>query len=240
MVYDLWMWMWAAAAVVGIGVWGLMAYVSVRYRRRSDDEVPVQTRYHLPLEVFYTIVPVVMVVAIFYWTVKYQDAILDDPPPDETVEVVGFQWQWAFNYENPEDPDTFVVDGGAGGGVIPTLWLPVDETVRIDLRSPDVIHGFWVPAFLFKMDIIPGKDNNFTFVPNEEGLYAGKCTELCGTYHSRMLFNVNVVSRAEYDAHLQDLADQGRVTTSTFAEFSETSAGTEGIVGTGNPEEGEQ
>ena len=238
MTYDLWMWMWAAAAVVGFGVWGLMAYVAIRYRRRSDDEVPVQTRYHLPLEVFYTIVPIVMVVAIFYWTVKYQDEILSDPPPDETIEVVGQQWSWTFNYPNPDGSETFVYEGGTGS-IIPTLWLPVDETVKIDLRSPDVIHGFWVPAFLFKMDIIPGKnDNNFTFVPNEEGFYAGKCTELCGTYHSRMLFNVRVASRADYDAHLQDLADQGNINRFGFLKYSETSAGTEGSTGTSNPEEG--
>jgi cytochrome c oxidase subunit 2 len=88
---------------------------------------------------------------------------------------------------------------------LPTLVLPVDETVTVELSSPDVIHSFWVPAFLFKMDVVPGRDNSFSFTPTREGEFAGKCTELCGTYHSRMLFNVEVVDRATYDDHLRDL-----------------------------------
>ena len=80
--------------------------------------------------------------------------------------------------------------------------LPVDETIQFNLHSPDVIHSFWVPGFLFKMDVIPGRDNHFELTPTASGTFAGKCAELCGVYHSRMLFNVKVVSEDEYDSYL--------------------------------------
>jgi cytochrome c oxidase subunit 2 len=94
---------------------------------------------------------------------------------------------------------------------IPTLYLPVGESVRFELSSPDVIHSFWVPAFSYKLDVVPGRDNAFTMTPEREGTYAGKCAELCGTYHSRMLFNVEVVTAEEYADRLAELEEQGNV-----------------------------
>jgi cytochrome c oxidase subunit 2 len=91
------------------------------------------------------------------------------------------------------------------------MYLPKDETVRFELTSPDVIHSFWVPAFYHKMDVIPGRVNKFELTPNKLGTFAGKCTELCGADHSRMLFDVKVVSRAEYEAHIQSLRDAGQI-----------------------------
>ena len=91
-----------------------------------------------------------------------------------------------------------------------TLWLPVGREVRFTLTSPDVIHSFWVPAFLFKMDVIPGRENQFELTPNKVGTYAGKCAELCGVDHSRMLFTVKVVPKADYDAHIADLKANGQ------------------------------
>ena len=136
----------------------------IRFRRRTDDEVPVQTRYNLPLEIFYTIVPVMMVIVFFYWTVDGpgRGALRDEPTPTTTVEVVGQQWSWTFNYgvggadaarrrptSRPATTATTTTSTRpAPPADIPTLWLPVDETVQFDLHSPDVIHEFWVPAFL--------------------------------------------------------------------------------------------
>ena len=94
---------------------------------------------------------------------------------------------------------------------MPTLYLPVDETTRFELRTPDVIHDFGVPGFLMKMDVMPGQQNHFQVTPQTEGSYQGKCYELCGVYHSRMLFNVEIVPRADYEAHLQELADEGNI-----------------------------
>ena len=224
--YELWKWAWVAAMVTGVIVWGLIFYAVVKFRRRSDDEVPRQTRYNLPLEVFYTIAPVLMCVVFFFHTVRVQDEVIKiEPEPDLTVEVMGQQWSWTFNYgvgeqdptatagedENGEPDfayDDYVYFSGTGR-VIPTLYLPVDQTVQFNLHSPDVIHDFGVPSFLVKMDVIPGRVNKLQVTPTVEGTYAGKCYELCGVSHSRMLFNVEVVSQAEYDAYLAELAEAG-------------------------------
>ena len=94
-VFDLWRWGWVAALATGVVVWGLILYACFAFRRRSDDEIPVQTRYNLPLEIFYTIAPVIMVVVFFFHTVNAQNSILEEvPDPDHVIDVVGQQWQW--------------------------------------------------------------------------------------------------------------------------------------------------
>jgi cytochrome c oxidase subunit 2 len=221
--YELWKWAWVAAMVTGLIVWGLIFYAIWRFRRRSEDEVPVQTRYNLPLEIFYTIAPVLMVIVFFFHTVKTQDAILDDNVKiDNTVEVTGQQWTWTFNYgvgqmdaEANKDAadlnfpyDKYVYDAGTASH-IPTLVVPVDETTRFNLHSPDVIHDFGVDHFLMKMDVVPGRVNHYNVTPTEIGTYRGACYELCGLYHSRMLFNVKVVSQADYQSYLENLKAKG-------------------------------
>jgi cytochrome c oxidase subunit 2 len=225
-ILSLWQGAWIAALITGAVVWGLIFYVVIRYRRRSDDEIPVQTRYNLPLEIFYTIAPVIMVIVFFSHTVGTQNAVLkDDPddPPENIIEVTGQQWSWTFNYgvgemdesadENRFDDEfpyeSYVHEGGTGS-YIPELWLPVGETTRFNLRSPDVVHNFGVPEFLMRMDVIPGRVNHYVITPTREGTWTGRCYELCGVYHARMLFEVHVVSREEYDQHVQDLEDAGQ------------------------------
>jgi cytochrome c oxidase subunit 2 len=222
-ILHLWQGAWIAALATGVVVWGLIFFVVIRYRRRSDDEIPVQTRYNLPLEIFYTIAPVVMVIVFFAHTVKTQNLVLaDDTPPDNIIEVTGQQWSWTFNYgigdpDNAADDDrtddrfaydSYVHDGGTGS-YIPQLYLPVGETTRFNLHSSDVIHDFGVPGFLMRMDVVPGRVNHYVITPTRTGVFAGKCYELCGVYHSRMLFEVHVVSPEDYQAHLQQLADEG-------------------------------
>jgi cytochrome c oxidase subunit 2 len=215
LIQDLWEGAWLAAILVGILVWGLIIYAAVRFRRRASDEVPVQTRYNLPIEILYTVAPVIMVLVLFFFTVQTQNKVLasatESGPTDHTIEVVGQQWSWSFNYvdEDAIGGDTVYTVGTTAQD--PTLWLPVGETVRVNLNSPDVIHSFWVPAFLMKMDVIPGRHNGFEFTPTREGTFVGRCAELCGVYHSRMLFNVKVVSPQEYDDHLRDLQQRGNV-----------------------------
>jgi cytochrome c oxidase subunit II len=215
---HLWQGAWIAALAVGVVTWGLILYAVIRFRRRSDDEVPVQTRYNLPIEIFYTIAPIMMVIVFFYFTVQEQDRVLKDvKDPDNVITVVGQQWSWAFNYNYDANAKGF--QGEAVGSPVvheigtpadpPTLWLVKDETVEVHLYSADVIHSFWVPSFLFKMDVFPGRDNHYTFTPNRLGTYEGRCAELCGVYHSRMLFKVKVVDRAAYDAHLRALSESG-------------------------------
>ena len=241
-VHDLWMWSWLAAMVTGVIVWGLIAYVSVRYRRRSETEIPVQTRYNLPIEIFYTIAPIMMVIVFFYFTLDTQKKVLhDDPNPDQTITVVGQQWSWTFNYNLGYDEGTKSYESTGGevvheGGTAadrPTLWLVKDQSVEINLTSPDVIHSFWVPAFLFKMDIVPGRHNNFAVTPTRLGTFEGRCAELCGVYHSRMLFDVKVVEQAEYDAHLQELAAQGNTGPALGAAETTITPGLESDEATG-------
>jgi cytochrome c oxidase subunit 2 len=215
-IHSLWMGAWLAAIIVGVVVWGLIGYSCVKYRRRRDDEIPVQTRYNLPMEILYTVAPVIIVLVFFYFTVVTQNDTLaaasEGGKADHTVTVVGQQWSWTFNYDKDPalDGETTVYEAGTPADR-PTLVLPVDKTVNIQLRSPDVIHSFWVPAFLFKMDVVPGRDNDFTFTPTRKGDYVGRCAELCGTYHSRMLFNVKIVGEDEYATYLQGLQKAGNI-----------------------------
>ena len=243
-ILALWQGSWAAALATGCLVWGLIIWSVIFHRRsRTKVEVPPQTRYNMPLEALYTIVPILVVAVLFYFTARDESKILDtSKKPQHVINVVGFQWSWGFNYvENVDgngatpvgippnlreipankldfppgaegvydvgtpaskDPDT-----GLPG---PTLWLPEGQSVRFVLTSRDVIHSFWIIPFLMKMDVIPGHTNVFQVTPNKIGNFKGKCAELCGQDHSRMLFNVKVVTPAQYQQHLKDLAKAGQ------------------------------
>ena len=216
--FLLWRWAWIAALATGAVVWGLIFWACWKFYRRSDDEIPIQTRYNLPLEIFYTIAPIIMVVVFFVHTERTQSELTKDVAnPDVTIYVVGQQWTWTFNYMPGGDistADNQVLYTVGEAGTPPTLVLPVDKTVEFKLHSPDVIHDFGVPGFLEKMDVIPGPkedDNHFQVEPTVVGDYRGKCYELCGVYHSRMLFNVKIVSDSEFQAYLQQLQTQGNV-----------------------------
>ncbi|MEC4574831.1 aa3-type cytochrome oxidase subunit II [Streptomyces virginiae] len=246
-ILSLWQGSWAAALVTGILVWGLIIWSVIFHRRsRTKIEVPAQTRYNMPIEALYTVVPLIIVSVLFYFTARDESKLLAlTPKPPHTINVIGFQWSWGFNYiENvdgdaatpkagavPKElasiPDRFTKDFPAGaegvyekgvpgdrnpqtGNPGPTLVLPKGEKVRFILSSNDVIHSFWVVPFLFKQDVIPGHTNVFEVVPSQEGTFMGKCAELCGVDHSRMLFNVKVVSPEAYKTYLKELAEKGQ------------------------------
>jgi cytochrome c oxidase subunit 2 len=201
-ILSLWQGSWIAAFAVGILTWGLILWPVIAHRRTRDATgLPPQTRYNLPIEVLYTVVPFIMIAVFFYFTARDEERILvTSANPDHTITVTGIQWSWQFTYES---------DGGAmttgTPGKPPTLVLPEGESVRFKLVSDDVIHSFWVPAFLFKMDVIPGQDNEFEITPTKQGTFKGKCAELCGQDHARMLFNVDVVSPSAYQAEVAEL-----------------------------------
>jgi cytochrome c oxidase subunit II len=210
-ILSLWQGSWAAALAVGAVVWGLIVWSAIFHRKRGEG-LPRQTRYNVPIEALYTIVPFIMIMVLFYFTARDESKIIAlSDEPDHEINVVGRQWSWTFNY--------LEADTGVAGspGKPPTLVLPQGETVRFTLTSPDVIHSFWVPAFLFKMDVIPGRTNEFEITPDKQGTYMGKCAELCGVDHSRMLFNVKVVSPEEYDRYLSELEAEGRTVTADDA-----------------------
>ena len=215
-VASYWTNLWIVALLVGGLTWGLILWSVFAYRRRSEDYVPTQFRYHVPIEILYTVVPILMVGAIFGTTVGVQNNMLAlEEEPDVVVNVAGKKWSWDFNYVNEdvyiEGIQAADLHKGEPGvpETLPTLVLPVDSRVEFVLTSRDVIHSFWVPQFLQKLDMVPGRVNIFQVTTTEEGTFQGKCAELCGAYHAQMLFQVEVVSQEEYDAHIQALRDAG-------------------------------
>lgn len=220
-ISGLWVTSWIVLLIVGIIVWGLTLWAVIVYRRRKGQTgLPVQLRYNMPIEIFYTVVPLILVLGFFAFTARDQNAI-EKPyaDPDVKIQVYAKQWAWDFNYvsDNVYDPgiqvqpdDNSATPGSVQEGEVPTLYLPENKKITIQLDSRDVIHSFWVPAMLYKKDVIPGKTNYMYFETTDRtGTFVGKCAELCGEYHSAMLFNVKIVSQSEYDSHIQSLRDQG-------------------------------
>ncbi len=207
LITSLWQGAWSAAWATGALVWGLIIAAVVLFRRRKNETgLPPQVRYNVPIEVLYTAVPIVVVCTFFFFTARDQSALLSvEEKPDHVVEVVGKRWSWDFNYVNDE-----VFETGTPG-VPPTLVIPRGESVRFTLQSRDVIHNFWAVPFLFKLDVFPGRVNEFQVTPKTTGEFAGKCAELCGVDHARMLFNVRVVEPDEYQQYLRELRDRGQV-----------------------------
>ncbi|HEY0620373.1 MAG TPA: cytochrome c oxidase subunit II [Kribbella sp.] len=205
---ELWTGSVIAALVIGILVWALILYSVVAHRKRSD-ELPKQTAYNLPLEIVYTILPFLIIAALFFFTVVVQNRVMErSDEPDETIAVNAFKWNWQFVYPETTDEGTGEPVNTIGTSTeIPILVLPTDRTIRFEVASADVIHSFWVPEFLFKLDVIPGnengRDNVFEVTVQEEGSYVGRCAELCGTYHAYMNFEVRAVSGEDYDAYLE-------------------------------------
>jgi len=209
-IHSLWIGSWIAAGVVGVIMWSLMLFVVFRYRRRGNS-LPKQNRYNLPMEVFYTAAPFIIVGVLFFHTVVTQNKVLAATEPAHTVDVVAQKWSWTFNYREADNPaiGTDVYEVGTINAT-PDLYLPVNRPIHFNLASVDVIHSFWIPSFYYKLDVIPGKLNSFDATPTRTGVFRGKCTELCGTYHSAMLFNVHIVSQEEYNAYLKTLAAKGQ------------------------------
>jgi cytochrome c oxidase subunit 2 len=202
---SLWQGSWIAGLLVGAVVWGIIIWAVIFHRKRGD-KLPPQVRYNMPIEILYTVVPFVLIAVLFYYTAKDENAIDSVPQnPAVTVDVTGFKWSWEFSY-----PDYKINTDGAmwnpaltdaaNQKALPLLEIPVGEVVNFNLTSLDVIHAFWVPEFLFKRDVIPGHPNHFSITATKTGTFIGHCSELCGLYHSRMLFTVKIVTVPQFKA----------------------------------------
>jgi cytochrome c oxidase subunit II len=204
-LYDIWIGSTIAALIVGFFVWGLIFWCIIRYRKRGN-ELPAQTRFNMPMEVLYTVTPVLIVAVLFYYTAIVQtDVDKLTPKPDVAVEVVAFKWNWQFNYRDGVGPQAHTIASTIGSSdVIPLLVLPTGRRIRFEEISRDVIHSFWVPELLFKRDVMPGEllRNRFEVNLDREGRYVGRCAELCGTYHAFMNFELVVVSPQRFDQFL--------------------------------------
>lgn len=210
-MYDMWVGSVLAALTIGFLVWGLIFWCVVRYRKRGE-ELPVQTRFNMPIEIVYTILPFLVVAVLFYYTAVIQtDVNRVSHNPDVTVEVVAFKWNWQFNYRDGVGAEANTVASTVGSSdYVPVLVVPTGEKIRFELASQDVIHSFWVPELLFKRDVFPGGvRNEFEVTVNEgkEGAYIGRCAELCGAYHSMMNFELRAVTAAQYDRYLAAVQD---------------------------------
>jgi cytochrome c oxidase subunit 2 len=205
---DLWKGSSVAGLVVMVAVYGLIFWSCWAYRKR-DDVLPAQVGYNLPVEVLYTVIPTIIVGFLFYFTARDQTYIDKlDKKPDCTVNVVGFQWAWQFNYTDCGTATGLSIVGRPGvtqaqGGELSHLYLPEGKVVRFVETSPDVIHSFWVPDLLFKRDVIPGRQNTWQVDSIEAGDYKGRCAELCGEFHSRMLFTLTVTSQSDFDSFVE-------------------------------------
>ena len=199
---TLWQGSWVAAWIVGIIVWGLIIWAVIFYRKRSD-RVPHQVRYNLPIEFLYTVVPFLMVGVLFYFTARDENFIdKTTAHPDVIVNVTGYQWSWEFQYPQYKVPGSethYVTEQGySWPGRLPMMEIPTGESVRFNLSSIDVIHAFWVVPFEFKRDVLPDHPNHFEVTPIRTGTFTGRCTELCGLYHSRMLFTLKIVTPQQF------------------------------------------
>lgn len=200
------------AAAIFVIVEALLIYTAFRYRRKpTDTELPPQTHGNNLVEVVWTVIPTIIVAVLF--VLSWQTLNTVDAKAATTVHVRAnaARFQWSFDYL-AADGTTVLFEEQIPKGADEGLYLPVGEPVQIDLRSEDVIHAFYVPKFLFKRDVVPGKLNTFDFTIEEPGVYRGQCAELCGTYHGSMLFEVHAVDRATFDAWLQKHIDQANQT----------------------------
>lgn len=193
-MHQVWIVFMAASAFVVALVWGLIGWCVFRWRERAADRgAPPQFKQNNPLEITWTVVPLVIVLALFAYTYVAERRVeaLETSPPVR-VDVTAFRWSWRFRYPalgvdvvgTPEHP--------------PQLVLPLGETVGFDVESADVDHSFAVPAFLFKRDAIPGLANHFDWTPSRLGVFRGECGEFCGLDHALMTFTVAVVSPARF------------------------------------------
>jgi cytochrome c oxidase subunit II len=217
---NFWTWTVVASLIVGVIVWALILWPVIAHRKKSDT-LPRQFQYNHFLEAIYTGIPSIIVVVLFYFTVTTQNYVLAEEPVDEVgvnVDVLAFQWNWQFTYNEyidgngrhvvPRTPDGELVHTVGSTTEIPLLVLPSKATIHYNLRAQDVIHSFFVPEFHFKRDVFPypeknNQDNTFQNSIDKEGAFVGRCAELCGTYHSGMNFEVRVLDQDRFDQYMQ-------------------------------------
>jgi cytochrome c oxidase subunit 2 len=219
-LYDI---VFALAIAIFLAVEGLIIWSIIRYRRKpGDDVLPPQTHGNNLVEIIWTVIPTVIVLYLFaisYQTLNTVNAVSD--APDVRVHAVAAQFQWKFEYldgsgnvmasqtvpyyatTSADCSQASMTNAGCGG-----MALPVGKKIQVTLDSPDVIHAWYVPRFLFKRDVIPGQTNRFEFTidPGDAGqAFRGQCAELCGTGHRTMLFTVLGLSSTDYNTWLASL-----------------------------------
>jgi len=194
LLYKIIFWI---ALVVFIGVQGAIVFTVMKYRQRREDEPrPEQIHGNQRLEVLWTIIPALVLVAIFIPTVRTMFQINDrNDDSTYTIEVYGKQWWWEVHYKQPENVANVITAN--------EFYIPVNTRVRIELNSTNVIHSFYVPQLAGKMDVIPGHTNVMSVKADEPGMYYGECAEYCGDSHAYMRFKIMAVPQDQFDLWVQ-------------------------------------
>ncbi|MGL4635938.1 MAG: cytochrome c oxidase subunit II [Beijerinckiaceae bacterium] len=209
--------------VISLFVLGLLVYCVIKFNEKANP-VPSKTTHHVGIEVAWTVIPVVILMAIVipsFRLLKMQEEI---PPADVVIKVIGKQWYWTVEYAKDAGGFTFdaimlddkqiaaEIAKGKKKEEVPRLLavdnevvLPVGKVIRIQVTAADVLHAFAMPSFGVKRDAVPGRLNETWFKATKEGVYYGQCSELCGTNHAFMPMAIRIVSPAKY-AEWQELA----------------------------------
>ncbi|KAB0264513.1 cytochrome c oxidase subunit II [Microvirga brassicacearum] len=210
--FHTWL-VWLIAAIC-LFVLVLIVVIAVRFNE-AKNPVPSKTTHHTWLEVAWTIVPVLILIAIAIPSFRLLRLQLIIPPADIVVKVTGYSWYWGYEYAadqgggfkfdsnmvdakdlKPDQPRLLTVDN--------EMVVPVNKTVKVQVTAGDVLHSFTVPSFGIKVDAVPGRLNETWFRAEKEGVYYGQCSELCGNGHPYMPITVRVVSEQQYAAWLTE------------------------------------
>lgn len=170
-----------------IGLTIAMVWFTIRYSRKRHPK-PVQIKDNMKLELTWTIIPLILVLAMFYYGYTVFVPMRNAPDDAMLVKAMGRMWDWTFEYPNGKKSRTLV--------------LPVDKPVKFDLFSADVIHSFYIPAFRVKEDMVPGKVTNMWFIPTIKDTFDVLCAEYCGERHSFMTTHAIIVSDEEFEQWL--------------------------------------
>ena len=222
---DMVLWVIVAITVL---VMALLAYVIVRYNQKANPN-PSSFTHNSPLEVAWTVVPIVVLVFIGAFSLPVLFKQQEIPEGDIHIKVTGYQWYWGYEYTDHEFGfDSFMIGEGqvlndeveaeliAAGysrdefllATDTSVVVPVNKVVVMDVTGADVIHSWTIPAFGVKQDAVPGRIAQLWFKAEKEGVYFGQCSELCGKSHAYMPITVKVVSQEVYDAWLAGAIDE--------------------------------
>jgi cytochrome c oxidase subunit 2 len=176
-----------------IGISAVMIWFLIRYNRKRHPKAE-QMKDNMKLELIWTIIPFILVMLMFYYGYVAFEPMRFAPKDAIEVKVTGRMWNWSFEYAN--------------GKISNELVLPVKKAVKLNLYSPDVIHGLYIPAFRIKQDVVPGKNNFMWFIPNYNGTYEILCSAYCGLRHSFMEAKIRVVSEEDYQKWLAEITPE--------------------------------
>ena len=214
--------------LISLVVLALLIYVVVRFNKKANP-TPAKFTHNVPVEIAWTVIPILILVGIS--VVSFPLLYREDRTPEQfdmTVKVTGHQWYWSYEYPDHENLgfSSYMLsdeDAAAQGkprllAVDNAMYVPVNATVRLQVTASDVIHSWAMPAFGVKMDSIPGRLNEAWFRAEQEGVYYGQCSEICGIRHAFMPIEVRVVSQAEYDAWVNEQLNASIPTATEFAQ----------------------